>query len=179
MDILSKLQAPEGAVKKGLRVGRGVGSGLGKTAGRGQKGQKARSKGNINKKHFQGGQTPLQRRLPKRGFRNPLADVVVNVNISELEVFGDGAEVNAAELKAKRLIRGRFDILKVLGDGELTKKLTVHAHRFSRTAIEKIEKAGGKAVRLPPPAPVRPEQPAQKKPEKSRPGKPAAAASKA
>ena len=76
MDILSKLQPPEGAVTTSRRIGRGVGSGLGKTSGRGQKGQKARSKGNINKKHFQGGQTPMQRRLPKRGFRNPLADVV-------------------------------------------------------------------------------------------------------
>jgi len=177
MDILSKLQAPLGAVTKPTRVGRGVGSGLGKTAGRGQKGQKARSKGNINKKHFQGGQTPLQRRLPKRGFRNPLADVVVNVNISELEVFVDGTEVNAAELKAKRLVRGRFDVLKVLGDGELTKKLTVHAHRFSRAAVAKIEKAGGKAVLLP--APVRPTPAAQKTPEKSKPRKPADAVSKA
>src|SRR5512140_549625 len=101
MDILSKLQAPEGANTTRRRVGRGVGSGLGKTSARGQKGQKARSKGNINKKHFQGGQTPMQRRLPKRGFRNPLADVVANVNISELEIFADGVEVNAAELKAK------------------------------------------------------------------------------
>jgi large subunit ribosomal protein L15 len=152
MDILSKLQAPEGAKTKRLRVGRGVGSGLGKTAGRGQKGQKARSKGNINKNRFQGGQTPLQRRLPKRGFRNPIANVVVNINVGDLEAFADGAEVNAAELKVKRLIRGRFDVLKVLGDGELTKKVTVHAHRFSRSAIAKIEKAGGKAVLLAPPA---------------------------
>ncbi len=151
MDILSKLQAPEGATKKALRVGRGVGSGLGKTAGRGQKGQKARSKGNINKLHFQGGQTPLQRRLPKRGFRNPLASVVANVNVGALEAFDDGAEVNAAELKTKRLIRGRFDLLKVLGEGELSKKLTIHAHRFSKSAIAKIEKAGGKAIVLPPP----------------------------
>jgi large subunit ribosomal protein L15 len=152
MDILSKLQAPEGATTKRLRVGRGVGSGLGKTAGRGQKGQKARSKGNINKKHFQGGQTPLQRRLPKRGFRNPIADVVASINVGDLEVFADGAEVNAAELKVKRLVRGRFDVLKVLGDGELTKKLTIHAHRFSKGAVAKIEKAGGKAVLLAPPA---------------------------
>src|SRR3954470_4845264 len=126
-DILSKLSPPEGAVTKERRIGRGVGSGLGKTAGRGQKGQKARSKGNINKKHFQGGQTPMQRRLPKRGFRNPLADVVVNVNVGALEMFDDGAEVSAASLKDSRLIRGRFDQLKVLGEGELTKKLTVHA----------------------------------------------------
>src|SRR6476646_9233781 len=98
-DILSKLQAPEGAVTKQLRVGRGVGSGLGKTSGRGQKGQKARSKGNINKKHFQGGQTPLQRRLPKRGFRNPLADKVANVNIGALDVFDANAKVDAAALR--------------------------------------------------------------------------------
>src|SRR3954471_9690582 len=104
-DILSKLSPPKGAVTKETRVGRGVGSGLGKTAGRGQKGQKARSKGNINKKHFQGGQTPMQRRLPKRGFRNPLADTVVTVNIGDLEVFASGTEVNGTELKAKRLIR--------------------------------------------------------------------------
>jgi large subunit ribosomal protein L15 len=153
-DILSKLQAPEGATTGSTRrVGRGVGSGLGKTAGRGQKGQKARSKGNINKKHFQGGQTPLQRRLPKRGFRNPLADKVVNVNIGLLEAFDSGAEVDAAALHAKRLVRGRFDQLKVLGDGDLTKKLTVHAHRFSKSAVEKIEKAGGKAVVIAPPPP--------------------------
>jgi large subunit ribosomal protein L15 len=155
MDILSKLQAPEGAMTKKLRVGRGVGSGLGKTAGRGQKGQKARSKGNINKKHFQGGQTPIQRRLPKRGFRNPLADVVASVNVDMLEVFDNGAEVNAATLKGKRLVRGRFDVLKILGAGELTRQLTVRAHRFSKGAIEKIEKAGGKAIVLAPPAPRR------------------------
>jgi len=153
MDILSKLQAPVGAVTKKLRVGRGVGSGLGKTAGRGQKGQKARAGGNINKKHFQGGQTPIQRRLPKRGFRNPLADVVVNVNVGALEAFDDGAAVDVAALRAKRLVQGRFDLVKILGDGELTKKLTVTAHRFSKGAIEKIEKAGGKAVVLASPAP--------------------------
>src|SRR5580658_1099336 len=151
MDILSKLQAPEGANTKRLRVGRGVGSGLGKTAGRGQKGQKARSKGNINKKHFQGGQTPIQRRLPKRGFRNPLADKVANVNVGDLEAFADGAEVNAVTLKAARLVRGRYDVLKVLGEGDLTKKLTVHAHRFSKGAVSKIEKAGGKVVVIAPP----------------------------
>ncbi|MGK4001306.1 50S ribosomal protein L15 [Sorangium sp. So ce1036] len=153
MDILSKLQAPEGAVTKKLRVGRGVGSGVGKTAGRGQKGQKARAGGNINKKHFQGGQTPIQRRLPKRGFRNPLADVVVNVNVGALEAFDDGVAVDVTALQATRLVQGRFDVVKILGGGELTKKLTVTAHRFSKGAIEKIEKAGGKAVVLASPAP--------------------------
>src|SRR5690349_14613711 len=140
-DILSKLSPPEGAVTKARRIGRGVGSGLGKTAGRGQKGQKARSKGNINKKHFQGGQTPMQRRLPKRGFRNPLADKVANVNVGALEIFAAGASVDAAALREKRLVQGRFDVLKVLGTGDLTKKLTISAHRFSKGAVEKIEKA--------------------------------------
>jgi len=150
MDILSKLQAPEGANKKETRVGRGVGSGLGKTAGRGQKGQKARSTGNIGKKHFQGGQTPIQRRLPKRGFRNPLAAIVANVNVGDLEIFEAGADVNQDAMEGKRLLQGRYDLIKVLGDGELTKKLTVTAHRFSKSAIAKIEAAGGKAIVLAP-----------------------------
>ncbi len=157
MDILSKLQAPEGAVRKKKRVGRGPGSGHGKTATRGQKGQKARSKGNINKKHFQGGQTPMQRRLPKRGFRNPLATPVVQVNVGDLEeMFEAGAVVDLAALHAKRLVQGKLDdlkksrvLLKMLGDGELTKKLTVSAHRFSKSAAEKITKAGGSIVELP------------------------------
>jgi large subunit ribosomal protein L15 len=161
MDILSKLQAPEGAVTKKLRVGRGPGSGLGKTAGRGQKGQKARSTGNINKKHFQGGQTPIQRRLPKRGFRNPLADIVVSLNVGELEVFDDGAEINVDALRDKRLIRGRFDAVKILGDGDLTKKLTITAHSFSKGAIAKIEKAGGKAVVIERPKAKKPSEGAQ------------------
>ena len=157
MDILSKLQAPEGAVKGRTRVGRGTGSGLGKTAGRGQKGQKARSKGNINKLHFQGGQTPIQRRLPKRGFRNPLATPVVAVNIGDLEsVFDSGATVDLAALHGARLVQGKLtdfqkarSHVKVLGDGELTKKLTVSAHRFSKSAVEKIQAAGGSVVELP------------------------------
>lgn len=156
MDILSKLQAPEGAVKKAKRIGRGVGSGNGKTAGRGQKGQKARSKGNINKLHFQGGQTPLQRRLPKRGFRNPLATPVAEVNVGDLEVFDAGATVDLAALHGKNLVpaalkdmqKARVEV-KVLGSGDLTKKLTVHAHRFSASALKKIEAAGGKVVELP------------------------------
>jgi large subunit ribosomal protein L15 len=159
MDILSKLQAPEGAVKKETRVGRGVGSGLGKTAGRGQKGQKARSTGNIGKKHFQGGQTPIQRRVPKRGFRNPLATPVLAVNVGDLEVFDSGASVDVVALHVTRLIHGKLDaiqkglaagsvLIKVLGDGDLTKKLTVTASRFSKGAIQKIEAAGGKAVVL-------------------------------
>ena len=148
-DILSRLAPPEGAVKERKRVGRGVGSGMGKTATRGQKGQKARSKGNINKKHFQGGQTPMQRRIPKRGFRNPLAARVANVNVGALEIFDAGATVDVEALKAKRLVQGRYDLIKVLGDGELTKSLTVHAHAFSAGAVSKIEAKGGKAVALP------------------------------
>lgn len=146
MDILSKLQAPIGANTKETRVGRGVGSGLGKTAGRGQKGQKARSTGNIGKKHFQGGQTPIQRRLPKRGFRNPFAAIVATVNVGDIEAcFDAGAVVDAAALESKRLVQGRYDLIKVLGDGDLTKKLTISAHRFSKSALTKIAQAGGQA----------------------------------
>jgi large subunit ribosomal protein L15 len=156
MDILSKLQAPEGAVKKKTRVGRGPGSGLGKTAGRGQKGQKARAGGNINKKHFQGGQTPIQRRLPKRGFRNVHGTPVIELNVGDLEVFDAGATVDLAALHGRRLVQGNLGDLtkarvqvKMLGDGDLTKKLTVSAHRFSKSAVQKIEAAGGKTVELP------------------------------
>ncbi len=157
MDILSKLQAPEGAVREKKRVGRGPGSGHGKTACRGQKGQKARSKGNINKKHFQGGQTPIQRRLPKRGFRNPLAIPVFEVNVGDLEAaFEAGAKVDLAALHGRRLVQGKLTDLvkarahvKILGDGELSKKLTVSAHRFSKSAQEKIQAAGGSVVELP------------------------------
>ena len=152
-DILSKLSPPEGAVTKERRIGRGVGSGLGKTAGRGQKGQKARSKGNINKLHFQGGQTPMQRRLPKRGFRNPFGPETASLNVSELERFPVGANVDEKALRSVKLVRGAVDRIKILGDGELTKKLTVTAHAFSKSALQKIEKAGGKAIVLAPPAP--------------------------
>jgi large subunit ribosomal protein L15 len=147
-DILSKLSPPVGAVTKERRIGRGVGSGLGKTSGRGQKGQKARSKGNINKLHFQGGQTPMQRRLPKRGFRNPFPSDTVALNVGELERFPAGANVDEKALRGVKLVRGKPDRIKILGDGELTKKLTITAHSFSKSAIEKIEKAGGKAVVL-------------------------------
>jgi large subunit ribosomal protein L15 len=152
-DILSKLSPPRGAVTKERRIGRGVGSGLGKTSGRGQKGQKARSKGNINKLHFQGGQTPMQRRLPKRGFRNPFGSDTAALNVGELERFPAGANVDEKALRVAKLVRGRVDRIKVLGDGELSKKLTVTAHAFSKSAVTKIEKAGGKAVVLAPPAP--------------------------
>ncbi len=143
-DILSKLAKPEGSTAKKIRRGRGVGSGLGKTAGRGQKGQYARTRG--FKPHFEGGQTPLHRRLPKRGFNNPFSALIAEINVGQLEVFAAGAKVDEAALRARGLIKGRFDRIKVLGKGELTKAVTVTAHSFSKGAQEKIAKAGGKAV---------------------------------
>jgi large subunit ribosomal protein L15 len=143
-DTLSKLAKPEGATRPKTRVGRGVGSGLGKTSGRGQKGQFARVRG--FKPHFEGGQTPIQRRLPKRGFKNPFAARIAEVNVGDLEVFTAGAKIDEQALVARGLIRGRFDRIKILGDGELTKAVTVSAHSFSKTAAAKIQKAGGKIV---------------------------------
>ena len=140
--------------KKRKRVGRGAGSGHGKTCGRGHKGQRSRAGYSVHPT-FEGGQMPLVRRIPKRGFNNRWALSVVIVNVGDLEKrFDDGAEVNAETLKANNLAKGRYDVLKVLGDGELTKNLKISAHRFSRQAIEKIEKAGGQAVVLPGKAPV-------------------------
>lgn len=135
--------------KKRRRVGRGTGSGLGKTSGRGHKGQKSRA-GWSSHPAFQGGTMPLVRRVPKRGFNNRFALTVVTVNVSDLEqAFDAGAEVNPETLQEKSLAKRRFDVLKILGDGDLTKKLKVSAHRFSKTAREKIEKAGGEAIELP------------------------------
>jgi large subunit ribosomal protein L15 len=145
---LSNLQFPAGARHSEKRVGRGTGSKLGKTCGRGTTGQKKRSGGNINKLHFQGGQTPMQRRLPKRGFRNFLAPVTVEVQVAELERFENGSVVNEEALRGARLLQGRGARVKVIGDGELSKKLTVEAYRFSKGAQAIIEKAGGKAVVL-------------------------------
>ena len=145
-DTLSKLAKPEGATRPKTRVGRGVGSGLGKTSGRGQKGQYARVRG--FKPHFEGGQTPIQRRLPKRGFKNPFAARIAEVNVGDLEIFTAGAKIDEQALVARALIRGRFDRIKILGDGELTKAVTVSAHSFSKTAAAKIQKAGGKVVLL-------------------------------
>jgi large subunit ribosomal protein L15 len=143
-DTLSKLAKPAGATRPKTRVGRGPGSGLGKTSGRGQKGQYARSRG--FKPHFEGGQTPIQRRLPKRGFRNPFPTITAAVNVGALDVFVSGANVDVQALVGRGLVRGRFDRIKILGDGELTKPVTVSAHAFSRAAAAKIEKAGGKVV---------------------------------
>jgi large subunit ribosomal protein L15 len=143
-DTLSKLAKPEGAAFPKTRLGRGTGSGLGKTAGRGQKGQYARTRG--FKPHFEGGQTPIQRRLPKRGFINPFSATIAEVNVGDLEVFAAGANVDEQALIARGLVKGRFDRIKILGDGDLTKAVTVSAHSFSKVAAEKIKKAGGKVV---------------------------------
>lgn len=131
------------------RIGRGPGSGHGKTAGRGHNGQGSRSGARVSP-IFQGGSTPLVRRIPKRGFNNRWADVIAVVNLSDLEEsFSVGEAVTPDALKAKNLAKGRYDMVKILGNGEIKKKLRVEAHRFSKSAIEKIEKAGGEVVVLP------------------------------
>lgn len=135
--------------KKRKRLGRGPGSGHGKTAGRGHKGQGSRS-GVSKLSIFAGGMTPLVRRVPKRGFFNRFGQRVAVVNVGQIDrAFSAGDEVTLESLKAKNLAKGRFDQLKVLGDGELNKKLQIHAHQFSKSAAEKIEKAGGQMVVLP------------------------------
>ena len=141
---LHELQPVEGARKDGFRLGRGQGSGNGKTAGKGHKGQKARS-GGLRKVGFEGGQTPLARRLPKRGFTNINRKEYAIVNLSLLNNFEDGSEVTLEVLKQMGLVKDVKDGLKVLGEGELEKKLTVKAHKFSASAAAAIEKAGGKA----------------------------------
>ncbi len=140
--------------KRPKRVGRGPGSGHGKTSGRGHKGQGQLS-GWTQHPAFEGGQMPLSRRIPKRGFNNRWAKVVKHVNVGDLEqVFDDGDQVTPEALAACNLAKGRYDVLKILGDGTLTKKLTVSAHRFSKSAEEKIRQAGGQVVVLPGPSPV-------------------------
>jgi large subunit ribosomal protein L15 len=141
---LNELKPAPGAKKAPKRVGRGVGSGLGKTAARGHKGQKARSGGSV-RPGFEGGQIPLSRRLPKRGFNNVFAKEYAIVNVSDLDQFDDGTEITADLLVAARIIRKPLDGLKVLGNGEITKKLTVKATKFTKTAAEKIAAAGGTA----------------------------------
>ncbi len=140
--------------RKRKRVGRGPGSGHGKTSGRGHKGQGSRA-GFSRKPTFQGGAMSLVRRVPKRGFNNRWALTVAVVNIGQInDAFEAGEEVTLEALAAKNLAKGRFDLLKVLGDGELTKKLKVSGHRFSKSAIEKIEKSGGEVIVLPGKTPV-------------------------
>lgn len=140
--ILSRLRAPAGSVKVKHRVGRGPGSGWGTTAGRGQKGQYAR---NTVRPGFEGGQTPLYRRLPKVGFKNPFSHAVAVVNLEDLKRFDGGSTVELATLTDSGLVKGAFDKVKILGNGELDRALTVRAHAFSARAKEQIEKAGGKA----------------------------------
>lgn len=143
MNIYELKPAP-GSKKKRKRVGRGVGSGHGKTSTRGQGGQWSRSGGGV-RPGFEGGQMPLSRRLPKRGFTNIFAKVYATVNVSDLNMLDDGTEVTVELLKEKRIIRKTYDGLKVLGNGEITKKLTVKAAKFTQTAAEKIAAVGGTA----------------------------------
>ena len=139
------LSPAAGARKAPKRLGRGIGSGTGKTSGKGHKGQWARSGGGV-RPGFEGGQMPLARRLPKTGFDNRYKKVYSIVNLDDLNKFDDGAVVNAEALKAAGILsKIEPSGLKVLGDGELTKKVTVQAKKFSKSATEKIEKAGGKA----------------------------------
>lgn len=141
---LQDLVSVKGSAHSKRRIGRGHGSGWGKTAGKGHKGQNARSGGGV-RPGFEGGQMPLQRRIPKRGFNNIFAKKVVAVNVGELEKFGEGSVIDANELISMGLVNRSFDKIKILGEGNLTKNLTVKAQMFSKSAKEKIESAGGKA----------------------------------
>ncbi|MDO4573801.1 MAG: 50S ribosomal protein L15 [Planctomycetia bacterium] len=140
--------------KKITRLGRGKGSGKGRTAGRGTKGYGSRSGSSMNLS-FEGGQMPLFRRVPKRGFNNAGALEVACINVCDIDaMFSDGETVNVESLKAKGILKYRYDVLKVLGDGELTKKVKIQAHRFSKTAEEKIKAAGAEMEVLPGKKPV-------------------------
>lgn len=141
---LHELKPSPGSTKKRKRLGRGTATGQGKTAGRGQDGQKSRSGGGV-RPGFEGGQMPLYRRIPKRGFKNIFGTVYSEINIETLNRFEDGTEVTPELLKKTGILKKQLDGVKVLGNGELEKKLTVKAHKFSKTAAEKIEAAGGKA----------------------------------
>ena len=141
---LHELSPAPGSVRKAYRKGRGAGSGNGKTGGRGHKGQKARSGGGV-RIGFEGGQMPLARRLPKRGFNNIFAKPLEAINVASLNKFEDGATVNVCDLLEKGILSKCENGVKVLGNGNLTKKLTVRANAFSASAKEKIEAAGGKA----------------------------------
>ena len=141
---LHELKPAFGSTTAPKRLGRGVGSGLGKTSGKGHKGAKARS-GGGKRPGFEGGQMPLIRRLPKRGFYNPFRINYVAINVDRLEVFEDGMTVTPVELIEYGIIKKIDDGIKIMGNGELTKKLTVQAAKFTTTAKEKIEAAGGKA----------------------------------
>ena len=140
---LNELSPAPGSRKNAFRVGRGLGSGNGKTSGRGQKGQKSRSGGGV-RTGFEGGQMPLYRRLPKRGFKNIFAKVYAEVNVETLNRFDDGATVDAVALIEMGVLKNVRDGIRILGKGELTKKLTVVANGFTKSAEEKITAAGGK-----------------------------------
>lgn len=143
---MKNLRPPVGAVKKKSIVGRGPGTGHGKTSGRGMNGQNSRKGGGV-RPGFEGGQTPLIRRIPKRGFKNSLFTVSYNeINVYEFEKFDDGVVIDLAKLTENSMIRDKKLKVKILGHGDLTKKLEIHADAFSKSAVEKIEKAGGKVV---------------------------------
>ena len=141
---LNELKPPKGSTRKKKRVGRGRASGWGKTCGRGHKGQKSRS-GSSNRSWFEGGQMPLTRRLPKRGFHNPLRKEYDILNIETLNRFDDDTTVTPELLGSAGIIKKKKTLIKVLGDGDLTRRLTVRVHRFSESATAKIEAAGGNA----------------------------------
>ncbi|MCK4943222.1 MAG: 50S ribosomal protein L15 [Candidatus Aminicenantes bacterium] len=141
---LANLKPAKGAVKKRKRVGRGSGSGFGKTAGRGMNGQKSRS-GYSRKRAFEGGQMPLVRRIPKRGFTNKFRTEYNIVNLESIEKI-DLKEIKEEDFFEKRLARNKRLKIKVLGNGDFSRKIKIHAHRFSKTALEKIEKSGSKAI---------------------------------
>ena len=141
---IHELKKPEGSTKAPKRIGRGQGTGQGTTAGRGMNGQNSRSGGGV-RLGFEGGQMPLYRRLPKRGFTNHWAKEYAEVNVNSLNCFENDAVVDAEALLAAGIIKQVYDGVKILGNGELEKKLTVKAEKFSKSAVEKIEKAGGKA----------------------------------
>ena len=141
---LNQLTATPGATKQRKRIGRGYGAGTGKTAGKGHKGQKARA-GHGQQPGFEGGQMPMQRRLPKRGFNNIFAKEIIAINVGSLNKFEDGASVDAAALMEAGILKKDCDGIKILSNGVLSKKLTVKANAFSAAAKEKIEAAGGKA----------------------------------
>lgn len=141
---LHELKPNPGSTKNRKRLGRGTATGQGKTAGRGMNGQKSRSGGGV-RPGFEGGQMPLYRRLPKRGFTNIFGTQYAEINVEVLNKFEDGAEITPELLKSEGILKKQLDGVKILGNGELAKKLTVKAHKFSKSAVEKIEAAGGKA----------------------------------
>ena len=143
---LSELEAAPGSRKNRKRVGRGIGSGSGKTSGRGQKGQKSRSGGNPHP-WFEGGQMPLYRRLPKRGFTNIFRKEYEVINLGQLIKLKNESPITPVVLKSKGMIH-KINLVKILGNGELTEAVTVHAHKFSKSAKDKIEKSGGKAITI-------------------------------